>query len=777
MSKKMLLIFLICSLGLLFGITRIVDIDGSEQYTTIQSAIDASASGDVVLVHPGRYVENVSISTNNLTLESLEAVTNNPAYIDSTIIDGNAIYTCFKVFSNTQDIEFRGFSLTNGFNNGNGGGIGISPNVTAIIQNCKIFNNIALGGGGIITAGSAVTLSGVKIYHNRCLAGGGGILITNSGSLVTFDPVNRCSIYNNIAGGSQDILVWRTRTDIDIYLDTFTVLNPSNYFAQNCNDYGYQNYMNLHILNAFTQEINHDLYVSPLGNDENDGLSPLSALKTIHTAIYRIAADSLNPKTVHILPGTFSLTANQQIFPITMKSWVNVVGAGMDSTIIIGEDHPQFSSIYVTDISTSYKSNYTLADVSLSFVDSMNGKLIGGTEGSRITFRNIKAENLTLYQADLISLDFLRDSVIDGLIIDNVTFNDGSVVNIYGEFSGMMKNWKITNCRSTAVYVSAWAHPLIWLKLSDTSIENCIFDHMAMADSHSQCIAFGGVDNPAQPITMNINNTLFSNINGENGIINFGAANNANINISNCDFVDNFGHDYNLQLYGIAHIQNSIFLNQTPYEIHVPVPDNGEHIDLTLDYNSIQNGQTGILNSSTANHVYYLNHNISSSPGFLGGDEYDPLRYSLAAGSLCIDSGTQDTTGLALPISDLAGNYRIWNNRIDMGCYEFGSIPVGNEDELPPEVGATILYNYPNPFNPSTTISFSIPKSSHVTLSVYNIRGQKVRQLINENMPLELHKIIWDGKDGDGKACASGVYFYRLNATDKCVTKKMLMLK
>jgi hypothetical protein len=125
---------------------------------------------------------------------------------------------------------------------------------------------------------------------------------------------------------------------------------------------------------------------------------------------------------------------------------------------------------------------------------------------------------------------------------------------------------------------------------------------------------------------------------------------------------------------------------------------------------------------------------------------------------------------------DLAGNYRIWNNRIDMGCYEFGSEPVGNEDDIHPEVCAT-MYNYPNPFNPSTTICFNLLKASHVNLAVYNIRGQIVRQLADENMPLGKHQVVWDGKDEGGKACGSGVYFYRLSTSEISVTKKMLLLK
>jgi len=86
--------------------------------------------------------------------------------------------------------------------------------------------------------------------------------------------------------------------------------------------------------------------------------------------------------------------------------------------------------------------------------------------------------------------------------------------------------------------------------------------------------------------------------------------------------------------------------------------------------------------------------------------------------------------------------------------------------------------NYPNPFNPSTSISFGLPKDSFVKLEVFNLLGQKVKTLLAGNQRAGYKQIVWDGRDGAGKAVASGVYFYRL-ATDGDFeqTKKMLLVK
>ena len=88
------------------------------------------------------------------------------------------------------------------------------------------------------------------------------------------------------------------------------------------------------------------------------------------------------------------------------------------------------------------------------------------------------------------------------------------------------------------------------------------------------------------------------------------------------------------------------------------------------------------------------------------------------------------------------------------------------------------LKNHPNPFNPETTISYSISEESNVELSVYNIKGQKVRTLVNNIIERGNHSIIWKGINDSGNSVATGVYFYKLSVNNKIkAVKKCLMLK
>lgn len=85
--------------------------------------------------------------------------------------------------------------------------------------------------------------------------------------------------------------------------------------------------------------------------------------------------------------------------------------------------------------------------------------------------------------------------------------------------------------------------------------------------------------------------------------------------------------------------------------------------------------------------------------------------------------------------------------------------------------------NYPNPFNPTTAIDFEIPVRSHVTLTVYNVVGQKVKTLVDRELSPNRYVADWDGTSDYGRKVASGVYFYKLEASDFIETKKMLYLK
>ncbi len=83
----------------------------------------------------------------------------------------------------------------------------------------------------------------------------------------------------------------------------------------------------------------------------------------------------------------------------------------------------------------------------------------------------------------------------------------------------------------------------------------------------------------------------------------------------------------------------------------------------------------------------------------------------------------------------------------------------------------------PNPFNPRTTITYSIPQEGAVLLEIYDLAGRHVNTLVSEHIDAGEHHIQWNGKDDAGNQVASGVYLYQLRAGDFVDTKRMVLLK
>ena len=87
------------------------------------------------------------------------------------------------------------------------------------------------------------------------------------------------------------------------------------------------------------------------------------------------------------------------------------------------------------------------------------------------------------------------------------------------------------------------------------------------------------------------------------------------------------------------------------------------------------------------------------------------------------------------------------------------------------------LSNYPNPFNPSTTITYELAKAGRTRLAVYNLRGQMVNILSDEQQSSGTHKIVWDGLDSHGRSLSSGVYLLKLETDGKTALHRMMLVK
>jgi len=194
-------------------------------------------------------------------------------------------------------------------------------------------------------------------------------------------------------------------------------------------------------------------------------------------------------------------------------------------------------------------------------------------------------------------------------------------------------------------------------------------------------------------------------------------------------------------------------------------------------YNNIEDGYEGIGNIDLP--AYFI----------MEGDH----PYALQDNSPCIDSGADlFPFNITIPEYDLAGRTRISGTSIDIGAYEWQSTPA-DDDQI--EIVNFELCNFPNPFNPSTNISFVLTsdlrntiawQAKNAKLEIYNLKGQRVRDLSSNLYHAETeevhgkinYSVFWNGKDDNGKSVSSGIYFCKLDITGKIDgIKKMLLLK
>lgn len=110
-------------------------------------------------------------------------------------------------------------------------------------------------------------------------------------------------------------------------------------------------------------------------------------------------------------------------------------------------------------------------------------------------------------------------------------------------------------------------------------------------------------------------------------------------------------------------------------------------------------------------------------------------------------------------------------------------VGVGRSEQLPTEYA--LSQNYPNPFNPSTTIAYELPRASLIEIEIFNLLGQKIATLVNEERVSGRHTVVWNGRDENEVQVGSGVYFYRIRArelggtreAEYMLSKKLILLK
>jgi len=182
-------------------------------------------------------------------------------------------------------------------------------------------------------------------------------------------------------------------------------------------------------------------------------------------------------------------------------------------------------------------------------------------------------------------------------------------------------------------------------------------------------------------------------------------------------------------------------------------PSSVPEFDCTNLYTGGVDPWSGILSDQAG-----INGNISADPLFCG-DAGGGQPYTLDATSPCADTAT-------------------------LGCGLIGAFPVacslsgvGDDHTSMPVLKTGLTGNYPNPFNPRTTIRYNLAAPGHVKIAVYDLAGRLIRELVSSSLQAGTHETHWDGKASNGRACAAGVYFVQLKTDTTQDTDRLSLIK
>jgi len=467
---------------------------------------------------------------------------------------------------------------------------------------------------------------------------------------------------------------------MDVIVDTFSVFLPHDYHASPIDKF------NFDILNSKVEQIDADVYISPDGDNNNNGLTVDEPFKNIDHAIYRIVSNNINQHTIHLLDGTYSPSTNDESFPIRMISNINLKGESANNVIL--DIQGASTGIEIRNLNA-----LTISDISVL--------------GNPVEYYHC---GISCSESSL---------VLQNLIISN--------------FNGYLESWSLLNGGGMYFY-------------------------------NSQAI---------------LNNLLITNNSAQSG----GAIRTYHSNLVLCNATISDNRAYSPYT-GIERgggilcsdsstiiLLNTIMWNDSTQEIYSDGYGDGNEIN--INWTDIQDGPDGIeTNGNTT--VNWFEGNINDDPNFVGQGEE---KFELSENSLCIDVGSNDTTGLNLPAFDILGNIRIWDGNgdeiavLDIGAYEFGSETLSTNNVTCPN--STLSFrNYPNPFNTSTFIEFQLAEQGDATISVYDLSGQLYDKVLLKDTAHGINTFEWNAQ-----GLPAGIYFLRLEVNGVSETRKILLIK
>ncbi len=804
---------------------RIINVPAD--YSTIQAAIDSSAYDDTVLVSPGTYMENINFNGRSILLASQFIFGEDTSFISQTIIDGDSNASVITINgAEGERTGVCGFTVQNG-QSFLGGGISCANSNPTISHNIIKNNEAEYGGGGIICVSGNVIIKSNRIVDNSATGivwptRGGGIYCYNANVQIIDNIIegNTCNPdsgnlglgggiqchYSNAIIKSNVIKLNSSNSDgggIDLPFSTAIIMNNliiynsafingggihgsgtiiNNTLAGNsagyygggyCSDGGSNRMIINNIfwdniapndpqISDASSEINYcDIQGGRIGQGNIDA-DPL--FRDPFNGDYRLQITECGYPATSPCVDTGSPIIQDSLLScgFGLGTRLSDMGAyaGGDSLQHIGR---------TLDVPDDYGTIQGAIDASFN-----NDTIIvsPGTYVENIRFggRNIILASLFYLTGDQ---SYISSTIIDGngsgsvvtlqsgedgtSVISGFTLRNGysgSGGGIYCCNSGAIIQYNII-CQNTAYHeyggngggiACEHSSPTIMGNIITENISNGVGGGISFIYSNARVI----------------NNILIGNSSGYNG------GGGLFLSFSNPRITDNtiYGNSSELRGGGIW-----LSYNCSPIMINTILRSNWSNSDPEIGYES---GSLIRIRYSNIEGGWSGEGNIDCDPLFrdpLGGDFHlMAISCDDSANSPCIDAGDP-----AIVDSIQACNWGLGMARSDIG-FNCGNMPTPwtdlNQSEISAPVKISLLFSYPNPFNPSTTIKYSISQSSNVQINIFNLLGQKVENLFDGYQNAGEYSVLWIASE-----MPSGVYFAKLNSEKNSKSIKMMLLK
>ncbi|MDP8209538.1 MAG: T9SS type A sorting domain-containing protein [Candidatus Stygibacter australis] len=765
-DKKYILALIMLLPLLLCAITRYVDDDYTNPtppyYDSIQEAIGDASTGDVLCVYPGTY-EHISIGNIGLTIMKFG--------IGDVIIDGNDEHTCIYFTSNSQyGVILDGLIITNG-NNSSGGGIYAGSDRTVKICNCEIINNTATGGGGgLFSSQGDLTLEKCVIKNNTAATGGG---IYARDQHLTMQDV---SIIDNTAEVGGGIYAKTYATYVN-YLDAENVIIENNTATDYAGALGIRSVspevpsavLNFNKVTISNNNCTNDIGGIYIGTPTYDiDLSIINSIVWGNDNTPQIPANHIvtyscvDGNTVY--PGDENINDDPEFVntnTYNLEYYSPCIDTGDDDIAYYDPDGSRADMGYLYHEQDVYSWQYGLFERQYLW-KSFPKLQIDPNQGDDVGVENsLQTWNPLPHQLEL---DIWNDDgfLANGIYDDNEerwTWDDEDISSVKGykmqktNASGCLLFSRGVICESDTD-LDTYASAETWLGyfLEDSQLVIDAFPSAVINDA----ILVKTMD---WTISRNSTNDRWTGTTGS-----------SYINYADCVVIETVSayNDFNWET-----PSRSGYVNYRPVAEHFTFDDDVDYFPIyaTFDVNDMPD-EVAVYIDGVCHGAQVVEDTICQiCAHILEEDPGQEIEFALWYDGR---SGLKHLNSYQV-FNESEGKYERRSLITGMPGIHYKVYLEGNNENVVP-----IYYDlhcYPNPFNPELTISFNLEETQEVNLNVYNVKGQKVKTLVNELFRPDDYNLVWKGDDNTGNKVSSGVYYIRLQVGEDIVNRKVILMK